>query len=114
MTIAIQKFHQTLIRNILYNIKPVTFSDDYLQKISGDYKTEQGNIKKVLFENGKLYIPMFAEEKFELEPITKTLFTVIGFSPEVRYEFVFENDKVKKYIVTQPEQGVKKEAIKIE
>ncbi|MBC7524704.1 MAG: beta-lactamase family protein [Flavobacterium sp.] len=108
------KIPSKLIRNILYNIKPVTFSDDYLKKISGDYKTEQGNIKKVLYENGKLYIPMFAEEKFELEPITKTLFTVIGFSPEVRYEFVFENDKVKKYIVTQPEQGVRKEAVKIE
>ena len=108
------KIPSKLIRNILYNIKPVTLNDDYLKKISGDYKTEQGNIKKVLYENGKLYIPLFAEEKFELEPITKTLFTVIGFSPEVRYEFIFENDKVKKYIVTQPEQGVRAEAVKIE
>lgn len=108
------KIPSKLVRNIIYNIKPVTFSDDYLKKISGDYKTEQGNIKKILYENGKLFIPMSAEDKFELEPITKTLFTVIGFSPEVRYEFVFENDKVKKYIVTQPEQGIKKEAIKTE
>ena len=108
------KIPSKLIRNILYNIKPVTFSVDYLHKISGDYQTEQGNIKKVLFVNGKLYIPMSAEDKFELEPITKTLFTVIGFSPEVRYEFVFENEKVIKYIVTQPEQGVKREAVKIE
>ena len=108
------KIPSKLVRIIIYNIKPVTFSDDYLKKISGDYKTEQGNIKKILYENGKLFIPMSAEDKFELEPITKTLFTVIGFSPEVRYEFVFENDKVKKYIVTQPEQGIKKEAIKTE
>ncbi|WP_158728674.1 MULTISPECIES: serine hydrolase [unclassified Flavobacterium] len=102
------------IRDILYDIKPLIFSEQYLKMISGDYKTEKGTIKKILHENGKLYIPMSEEEKFELEPINKTLFRIIGFSPEVRYEFIFENEKVTKYIVTQPEQGVKNEAMKIE
>jgi CubicO group peptidase (beta-lactamase class C family) len=102
------------IREILYNIKPLTFSEEYLKKISGEYKTQKGDIKKIVYENGKLYIPMSEEEKFELEPISKTIFKVIGFNPEVKYEFIIENEKVKKYIVTQSEQGVKKEAIKTE
>jgi CubicO group peptidase (beta-lactamase class C family) len=102
------------VRQILYNIKPLTLNEDYLKKISGNYKTEKGDIKKVLFENGKLYIPFSEDDKFELEAISKTLFKIIGFEPEVKYEFIFENDKVKKYIVTQPEQGVRKEAVKIE
>jgi CubicO group peptidase (beta-lactamase class C family) len=102
------------IRDILYNIKPLTFNEEYLKLISGDYKTEKGTIKKILYENGKLYIPMSEEDKLELEPINGKLFRVIGFSPEVRYEFVFENEKVIKYIVTQPEQGIKREAIKTE
>ncbi|MGX7668761.1 serine hydrolase domain-containing protein [Flavobacterium pedocola] len=102
------------IREILYNIKPLTFTEDYLKKISGNYKTEKGDTKRILHENGKLFIPMSEEDKFELEPISKTQFKVIGFNPEVRYEFVFENEKVKKYIVTQPEQGIRKEAIKID
>lgn len=102
------------VRQILYNIKPLTLNEDYLKKISGNYKTEKGDIKKVLFENGKLYIPFSEDDKFELEPVSNTLFKIIGFEPEVKYEFIFENDKVKKYIVTQPEQGVRKEAVKIE
>jgi CubicO group peptidase (beta-lactamase class C family) len=102
------------IRDILYNIKPLTFNEEYLKLISGDYKTEKGTIKKILYENGKLYIPMSEEDKLELEPINGKLFRVIGFIPEVRYEFVFENEKVIKYIVTQPEQGIKREAIKTE
>lgn len=102
------------VRQILYNIKPLTLNEDYLKKISGNYKTEKGDIKKVLFENGKLYIPFSEDDKFELEAVSKTLFKIIGFEPEVKYEFIFENDKVKKYIVTQPEQGIRKEAVKIE
>lgn len=102
------------VRQILYNIKPLTLNEDYLKKISGNYKTEKGDLKKVLFENGKLYIPFSEDDKFELEPVSNTLFKIIGFEPEVKYEFIFENDKVKKYIVTQPEQGVRKEAVKIE
>jgi hypothetical protein len=56
---------------------------------------------------------MNEEVKLELEPISNTVFKIIGFSPEVKYEFIIENEEVKKCIITQPEQGVKGEAIKI-
>jgi CubicO group peptidase (beta-lactamase class C family) len=101
------------IRDILYNIKPLILNSDYLKKLSGNYKTDKDKIKKVIFENGKLYVPMNEEVKLELEPISKTVFKIIGFSPEVKYEFIIENEEVKKCIITQPEQGVKGEAIKI-
>ncbi len=102
------------IRALLYGIKPLTINPDYLKKLSGNYKTEKGKLKKIIFENGKLYIPMNEEVKLELEPISKTVYKVIGFNPEVKYEFIIENDVVKKYIVTQIEQGVKGEALKID
>ena len=106
------KIPTKIIRDILYEIKPLTFNREYLESISGEYKTEKGTIKKIFFEEGKLLIPFSEEDKFELEPIDKTHFKVIGFSPEVKYEFIIENGIVKKYIVTQPEQGVRQEAIK--
>lgn len=101
------------IREILYDIEPLKLTPAYLASLSGEYKTENGEKKKILFENGKLFVPMNEEVKLELEPINKTTFKVIGFHPEVRYEFIVENDTIKKYIVTQPEQGIKREAIKV-
>lgn len=101
------------IRNILYEIKPLVLNKEYLQSLSGEYKTESGTVKKILYENGKLLIPFIEEDKFELEPINQTLFKVVGFQPEVQYEFIVENGIVKKYIVTQPEQNVRGEAVKI-
>lgn len=102
-----------LIRDILYDVKPINLSVAYLKNISGIYKTENGDQKSIVYENGKLYTPMNKVIKLELEPINKTIFRVIGFSPEVRYEFILENEKIIKYIMTQPEQGIKKEAIKL-
>jgi len=36
----------------------------------------------------------------------------MGYYPDVFYEFILENNVVKKYIMTQPETGVVKELIK--
>lgn len=101
------------VNKILYDVKEIRLTEKEINAIAGEYQTTEGKIKKIITENNKLYIPMNETVKLELEPITKTTFVVIGFNPEVIYEFIIKDSKVEKYIVTQEAQGIKKEAIKI-
>ncbi len=108
--------HLSKINNILYGIQPLIFinlSKQETDKFVGDYKNPTGSIKKIVSENGKIYAQMNPSVKLELKPISKSKFVIIGYSPEVQYEFIEENGKVTKYISRQPEMGVLKEAIRL-
>ncbi|KGO82627.1 beta-lactamase [Flavobacterium beibuense F44-8] len=106
------------IRRILYNQQPekqVKIDNSTLQQYAGKYVTETGKTKEIIYEDGKIYVPVGQEEKLELIPVSQTKFIVDGFSPEVSYEFTFDSEgKVVKYRVQQPEQGIDYEAKKIE
>ena len=54
---------------------------------------------------------MNSQVSFELKPISKTKFVVSGFQPEGQYEFIIDHGKAIKYINTQPEMGVRQEAV---
>ena len=76
--------------------------------------TDTGKTKEIVYENGKIYVPLSPEEKYELIPVSQTKFIIDGFRPEVSYEFSFDSSgKVVKYRVQQPEQGLDYEAKKI-
>lgn len=106
------KIPQAEIRNILF--EPIYKADKKkMEEIVGIYKTEKGNERELLFEKGKLYTKLNTEQKLELIPISENKFLADGYQPEVFYEFVAENNKISKYIVTQPELSVRSEAVKI-
>ena len=105
------------IRKILYDLpvyKSITLGSADLKPFEGVYLTESGKENKILLENDKLYVEMGSDAyKMELQPVSKSRFVVIGFDPEVTYEFTFgANGTVEKYRVQQPEQGVDKTAKK--
>ena len=52
--------------------------------------------------------------KLELIPRTKTIFKVADFDPEVNYEFVIENEAVKKLKTYQLNLEKSSEAVKID
>jgi CubicO group peptidase (beta-lactamase class C family) len=104
------------IREILYNIKPtkiINLENSEKEFFAGSYKTDKNDLRNIEVENGKLLIVFDPNDKMELKPISKTKFIVEGFSPDVYYEFIIENGKVEKYIMTQPELKNSKEAIKV-
>jgi CubicO group peptidase (beta-lactamase class C family) len=106
------------IRKILYNLpvyQNITLDNAALKSFEGVYLTEGGKENKVLLEKDKLYVEMGSDAyKMELQPVGKTRFVVIGFDPEVTYEFTLgANGIAEKYRVQQPEQGVDKRAKKI-
>ena len=106
------------IRKILYNKpieKPIKLDTIILKKYAGKYMNEKQKEKEIVFENNKLYVVMSSDFKMELLPVSKTKFIVAGFSPEVTYTFIInETGKVVKYRVQQYEQGIDKEAKRIE
>lgn len=105
----------TDLRKMLYNIEPIKFielKNKEEKKLAGEYKNSNGKIVKISFNNGILYRIIDDEEKYELRPITKTRFQMIGVSPDVFYEFIVNNNKVEKYIMTQPETKVERELIR--
>ncbi len=105
------------IKKLLYNIQPhlfLTLEAEDLKKLSGKYKTASGNIKEIIYKDNKLSVAMNPQVSFELKPISKTKFVVSGFQPEVQYEFIIDNGKAVKFINTQPEMGVRQEAVKVE
>ena len=104
------------IREILYNIAPtkiINLKNTEKQIFAGSYQTDKNDLRNLEIENDKLLIVFDPNDKMELKPISKTKFIVEGFSPDVFYEFIFENGKVIKYIMTQPELNNTKEAYKI-
>ncbi len=104
-------------RRILYNQeieKPIKLEPQILKLYAGKYMNEKQKEKEVIYENGKLYVPMSPDFKVELIPVSKTKFIIDGFSPEVTYTFIMnKNGEVEKYRVQQESQGVDKEAKRI-
>lgn len=104
------------IRKILYN-QPIyhkTELDSTILKLyAGTYLTDSGKEKEIIYEKGKLFMPMNPKVKLELIPVSKTKFVVDGFRPEVTYEFFVDNGKVQKYRVQQIGQNIDKEANRI-
>ncbi|AWM15108.1 serine hydrolase [Flavobacterium sediminis] len=104
-------------RRILYNQeveKPIKLDNEILKSYAGKYLTDTQKEKEIAFENDKLYVVMSADYKMELVPVSKTKFIVDGWSPEVSYTFILnDNGKVEKYRVIQEAQGINKTANRI-
>jgi CubicO group peptidase (beta-lactamase class C family) len=105
----------TDFRKMLYNIELIKFIElkpEETEKFAGEYKNSNGKIDKLIYENGALYRTIDERGKFELKAISKTKFQMMGFEPDVFYEFIIKDNKVEKYIVTQPEMKVVRESIR--
>lgn len=105
----------TDLRRMLYYIEPIKYielTNEEKEIFAGDYKNSKGKIVKLIYENGTLYRIIDDGEKFELKAISKTKFQLMRNSPDVFYEFIIKDNKVEKYILTQPETKVHKELIR--
>ncbi|MBC8045443.1 MAG: beta-lactamase family protein, partial [Fimbriimonadaceae bacterium] len=94
------------LRRILYNIEPIKFIElkkEETEKFAGEYKNSNGKVVKLICENGTLYRTTDDGEKFELKAISTTKFQMMKYSPDIFYEFIIKDNKVEKYIMTQPE-----------
>ncbi|WP_343604353.1 serine hydrolase domain-containing protein [Fluviicola sp.] len=100
------------VRKILYDQpleKPFVLSSKTLKKYAGTYTYENGKDGQVYYEFGRLW----TNSKFQLKPVTETKFVVIGFRPEVTYEFVLDKKgKVIKLQIQQLKEGVGLTAIR--
>ncbi len=99
------------VRKILYGRpieKPFSLPEGTLTKYSGTYTSENGD-DEISYEYGRLW----AHNQFELKPVSETKFIVIGFTPEVTYEFFTNtNGEVQKLRIQQIKTGVDKTAIR--
>ncbi len=105
----------TDLRRMLYNIEPIKFielKNEEKDKFAGEYKNSKGKIVKLISENGTLYKITDDGERFELKAISKTKFQMMRVEPDVFYEFIINDNKVEKYIMTQPEMKVVRELIR--
>lgn len=97
-------------RRILYSQeveKPIKLDSEILKSYAGKYLTDTKKEKEIAFENDKLYVVMSADFKMELVAVSKTKFIVDGWSPEVLYTFILnDNGEVEKYRVIQEAQGI--------
>ena len=98
-------------RNILYNQpieKPFTLPEKALKKYVGTY-IRHGRESEITFEFRRLW----DSGQFELKPISKTKFVVIGFRPQVTFTFNLNDDgSVKSYRVQQKETDLDKTYIR--
>lgn len=105
------------LRQLLYNIEPIKYielTNEEKQLFVGEYRnTKTGTIAKLVFENGNLYRLYDDASKLLLKAVSNTKFQLTENEPDVFYEFTIEDGKVIKYVLTQPEMKVKKEAVKI-
>lgn len=92
-------------RKILYNQpieKTFTLPEEVLKKYVGTY-TWDGRESEITFEFGRLW----NIGQFELKPISETEFIVIGYRPEVTFEFNIDNEEVVNgYRLQQKETGL--------
>lgn len=83
-------------RNILYNEqikKTFTLSKNTLLKYTGDYFQKNKKVDSISFEFNRLWV----NKRYELKPVTKTKFEIVGVRPIVTYEFFLDKDNnVKK------------------
>jgi CubicO group peptidase (beta-lactamase class C family) len=105
-TIIPTKFSRQFIKKQELEL-PLKLEESILKSYSGTYINDKGKESNILFEKGKLWVQMSPEMKLQLKPRTKTKFVVIGFSPEVTYEFILDNEgNIENYRAQQPEQGI--------
>ena len=105
------------LRRMLYNIEPIKFielKNEEKEKFAGEYKNSKGKIVKLICENGTLYRTTDDGEKYELKAISSTKFQMMKYSPDIFYEFIIKDNKVEKYIMTQPEMKVVRELIRLQ
>lgn len=97
-------------RRLLYGLpveEPIMLDTEVLALYVGTYLTESGKEREIVLEDGKLWVPMNPEFKLELIPVSNTRFIVDGFSPEVAYTFILnEQNQVSGYRVQQDGTGV--------
>jgi CubicO group peptidase (beta-lactamase class C family) len=108
-------FPNSDLKNILYDIEPIKFIElkpEELKMFAGEYKDSTGFVVKVMYENGKLSRTHSSGKIYELKAISKNKFYMVGSVPDIFIEFIVKDNKVEKYIVTQPELKVVKELIK--
>lgn len=106
----------TDLRRMLYNIEPIKYIDltnEEEEKFAGEYRNSKGKVVKLIYENGTLYRLTDDEERLELKPISKTKFQMMEYNPDIFYEFILKENKVEKYIMTQPELKIERELIRI-
>lgn len=95
------------LRKLVYDIEPIKYiklDKESTEQFAGDYKNDEGKLRKIVYENGKLFRVIDDSEKVELRPISKTKFQAMNAFPDVFYEFVIKDKKVEKYVLTQPER----------
>ncbi|MCC1485553.1 serine hydrolase domain-containing protein [Winogradskyella immobilis] len=104
-------------RRILYNQeveKPIKLDYKTLKLYSGKYLRDNNKEREIALENDKLYVVMSEDYKMELVSVSETKFIVDGWSPEVSYTFILDDEgNVEKYRVIQESQGVDKTASRI-
>ncbi len=97
-------------RRLLYGLpieQPIQLDAEILALYVGAYLTESGKEREIVLEDDKLWVPMNPEFKLELIPVSSTKFFVDGFSPEVTYTFLMnEQNVVTGYRVQQDGTGV--------
>jgi CubicO group peptidase (beta-lactamase class C family) len=102
------------VREILYDIKPISYIElkkEKLKSLEGEYKfINKDLIRKISFKNNILYVEIYGDE-MELKPISQNKFHLIGFSPDVFFEFINKKN-VEMLIESQPEMKVLMEAVK--
>ena len=105
------------LRQLLYNIEPIKYielTNEEKQLFVGGYQNiKTGTIVKFVFENGNLYRLYDDGSKLLLKAVSKTKFQLTENEPDVFYEFTIKDGKVIRYLLTQPEMKVKKEAVKV-
>jgi len=99
-------------RKILYDQPIVTLfalPEEILKNYVGTYIGEDQKESEITFEFGRLW----DNGQYELKPITKTKFVVVGFRPEVSFTFNLNDDgSVKSYSVQQKENEIDKTYIR--
>lgn len=107
---------QSDLRKLIFGfdlIHYIDLSGEEKKKYAGSYRNQEG--KKVILEleNDTLFRKYDSGEKMELRPLSGTKFQMIGFSPEVYYDFIVKDNEVEKYIMTQPEHKVERVLMRI-
>lgn len=94
------------IRKILYDQPieiPYMLPEETLKHYAGTYIGNKEKEDEIVYEFDRLW----AHNIFELAPISETKFVVIGFTPEVTYDFILDEDgEVMKYHIQQIDTGV--------
>jgi CubicO group peptidase (beta-lactamase class C family) len=102
------------ISDILYNrpeYKIIKLSPKAAEALVGIYKNDEGNNREIVYSDNKLY-RMAGMQRVEFQPLSETKFIFNANDEDVFCEFIFEEGKVTKYILTRSDKSVIGTAIK--